>query len=323
MEYENQMTEQKYSGAIRPSAVDVIHRNALLVYLRDLRDLEMARIRIAEIADEEYAEAEEKVEELGVAELYEVPAPVDVSDAEAARNKSVAFTCVLFSMGLIFAIAEMIFLGVVSMVIAFFSIFFLVANASELSAKKREAHEVHSHRMKLLEHNRKEEERVKANAEQIRQISDDWDKRNEFLVSEDQKVEKMLEEAYAANILAAPYRNIESLIYIYDYMSTSHASLSETLFHEHMENGIQRLLERLDEMIEHMQEMVFSTRILEAQSQRLIDQNQDMLNSLERLADSGEATQRNTEETAQYARIGAGYNAANAYFSMANYLKKN
>lgn len=69
----------------------------------------------------------------------------------------------------------------------------------------------------------------------------------QHLKEELEKVKTLLQEAYALNILASAYRNVVSVYYIYEYMSTSQASLEETLIHEHMENGIKRIESKLDD----------------------------------------------------------------------------
>jgi uncharacterized protein (UPF0305 family) len=121
------------------------------------------------------------------------------------------------------------------------------------------------------------------------------------------------------NILPNPYRNLASVLYIYDYMSSSSATLEDTLIHEHMENGIQRLEAKLDIVIDRMGDMLYETRCMRAENRRniqtTIDQNNRMLESLQE-------SNQNTADAAQYARLAANYSKANAYFSLANYLKK-
>lgn len=97
-------------------------------------------------------------------------------------------------------------------------------------------------------------------------------------------------------------------------MSSSQENLKDTLIHEHMENGIQRILKKLDYIIEQNQEIIFHNRILEADNEKIIKQNKGMLSTLKQ-------TEINTEMAAQYAEISANYSKVNTFFSCANYLK--
>lgn len=141
-----------------------------------------------------------------------------------------------------------------------------------------------------------------------------WRKRSAYLKSEKSKVEALLQNYYGLNILANPYRNLASVYYIYDYMSSCQDSLKETLIHEHMENGIQRILEKLDDVIRSNEEMILRTRVLESHSKRIIEQNEELLKSAERMNESNDLIVENTALIANYSKV-------NAYFSLANYLK--
>ena len=158
--------------------------------------------------------------------------------------------------------------------------------------------------------------RIADNQELINQVKSNWKKKETYIQSEYRKVYELKKNYYDQNILAKPYRNLPALIYIYDYISTSSASLSETLLHEHIDYGIKKIVERLDYIIKQNQAIIFNQHRQEARNQTMIDQNQKMLSTLRR-------TEANTEQTAQYAKLSANYSRTCAYFSMANYLEKN
>ena len=128
------------------------------------------------------------------------------------------------------------------------------------------------------------------------------------------KVESLLTEYYNQNILPAPYRNLAALIYIYDYMSTSKESFQDTLIHEHMANGINKILKKLDQIILQNERMMFHIHRIEAQNKDIVMQNQNMLESLTCVED-------NLTETAEYAKLAENYSRTAAYFSAANYLE--
>ena len=152
------------------------------------------------------------------------------------------------------------------------------------------------------------------NIEMKPKVNYQWRKRSAYLKSEKSKVEALLQNYYGLNILANPYRNLASVYYIFDYMSSCQDSLKETLIHEHMENGIQRILEKLDDVIRSNEEMILRTRVLESHSKRIIEQNEELLKSAERMNESNDLIVEKTALIANYSKV-------NAYFSLANYLK--
>lgn len=131
-----------------------------------------------------------------------------------------------------------------------------------------------------------------------------------------------MEEAYSLNILAKPYRNLPSVYYIYEYMSTSQASLEETFLHEHMENGFQRIGKKLDIIISQNEEIIFTNRQIEANTSKIVERTTEMLNKLQRSLELQQRTEQNALEAAQYASICATYSKVNAFFSTANYFSK-
>ncbi|MCD8117125.1 MAG: hypothetical protein LUE21_08465 [Oscillospiraceae bacterium] len=166
----------------------------------------------------------------------------------------------------------------------------------------------------VKKYNAEEDERLQNNKPVIARLTTDWKNKERWYNGERSKVQQLLADFYGMNILANQYRNLAAVCYIYDYMSSSQASLEDTLIHEHMENGIQRLEAKLDSIIVRLEDIVYETRCLRRNSERTIEQNNNMLTSLQQ-------TERNTMEAAQYAQLSANYSRANAYFSLATYLK--
>lgn len=147
----------------------------------------------------------------------------------------------------------------------------------------------------------------------------DWTNKVHWYQKELQKANDLLNSFYRMNILPNQYRNLPSVLYIYDYMSSSSATFEDTLIHEHMENGIQRLKAKLNSIIGQPEDILYETRCIRAENQgaieRTIQQNNQMLQSLQQ-------TEQNTLASAQYAELSANYSKANAYFSLATYLKR-
>lgn len=177
-------------------------------------------------------------------------------------------------------------------------------------------------------HNQQERERlnhapavVQDKSTRKQEIVNSWKKKDAILKNDLQKANALLQKAYGHNLLASTYRNLASVYYIYDYMSTSTATLEETLIHEHMENGIQRILSKLDVIIGKQEEQILSARRIECNTKTIIDQNTHMLDTLQQTLASQLRTEQNTLETAQYARIATTYAQTTAFFSSATYFQ--
>lgn len=361
-----------------------INRDALLLYLRDLRDMEIAKYQIGRMIQQEEQdyqktdaalqktdfrkerpEAEKKLEDI----------PYDTGEFTLSALKSIllgclggfisfciawwsgshVYECVTVESGLAKWIG-ILFFGGITLAVGGWGIFYLFANITDIydmvaanRRTKRKNEEIQQENKKIRARNKKLASQVKKhNAEErVRQEKNTqlraenrqkWSERKQFLQSERSKVEEILQKGYGENILAVPHRNLESVYYIYDYMSTSQASLGDTLIHEHLEDGFQRILARLDVIVENQAEEIFSLRRVEAQNKKQIAQMTSVLDSLDRMERDNRAAffqmsntlntiQDNTyqasqyaQQASQYAGIAATYSAVNAYFSGANYL---
>ena len=295
-----------------------MQRKALLLYLRELRDLEFANWKLDRMVELEHATVEKEYGELNYMEYRNEP--VEFNGWTGGRKfgfwasliMSLLYPILLFS-GMIMgekAAFDSFFQGIC--IFGFF-IFGGIAIAIYISVDndKRENEE---ERKSAEEFNFTEMARHTINKEKAEKVKSDWEARCQFFDEEYKKVNALLKANYDLNIIPSQYRNIASIYYIYDYMSTSNASLEETLIHEHMENGIQRIVERLDYVINLNYEIVIQNRRIEATNQQILQTNKEMLKQLE-----------NIEEQAyiatQYAELSANYSEATAYFSLANYLK--
>lgn len=288
-------------------------RNALLLYLRDIRDLEVAKYRTRQLGWDKDNEYRILLKSLSDMKTMVVP------DKKGLGK--------LMFWGIITAIATVIaiWIGIKCLSVTWWTIplrifmLILVAVLPEflilayfweaLSDYKL----IKRMRTEAINNNSAELARVQENAENIEKVKDIRSRWNIVIEKRIKNIDEILQKEYSLNILPNQYRNIESIYYIYDYMSSSQASLEDTLMHEHMENGIQRILAKLDDLIATNRQIIFQNRILEASNQKMISQNEKMITSLRN-------SESNTALAAQYAGIAAGYSAANAYFSAANYL---
>lgn len=197
-------------------------------------------------------------------------------------------------------------LSIVKLIIAGITILgvlmMIVALRSMISAERK----VSKSNKKAKKHNADERARVESNANSIAKMEQEYAETLSYLSNEFNKVDSILTAYYSQNILPKQYRNIASLIYIYDYMSSSQESFSNALLHEHMEKGIQEILSRLDYIIQQNGYMIFNQHRIEAQNQNIISQNRSMLETLER-------TERNTVEANQYAQLSLNYSKTTAF----------
>ena len=296
-------------------------RKVLLLYLKDIRDLEFAKYKIDMIYADEQRKYYETMNELQDYKTVEIP---DEKKDNWSSDSYIGFLIGFIGlfMELIAFMQEgvkffdfgdapvglmvfaLIFWNVICVGLIMFSIASVQnsakANKEDIENRKRYNQEV------KLANERNREMKPKVNYQ--------WRKRSAYLKSEKSKVEALLQNYYGLNILANPYRNLASVYYIFDYMSSCQDSLKETLIHEHMENGIQRILEKLDDVIRSNEEMILRTRVLESHSKRIIEQNEELLKSAERMNESNVLIVENTALIANYSKV-------NAYFSLANYLK--
>ena len=296
-------------------------RKVLLLYLKDIRDLEFAKYKIYMIYADEQRKYYETMNELQDYKTVEIP---DEKKDNWSSDSYIGFLIGFIGlfMELIAFMQEgvkffdfgdapvglmvfaLIFWNVICVGLIMFSIASVQnsakANKEDIENRKRYNQEV------KLANERNREMKPKVNYQ--------WRKRSAYLKSEKSKVEALLQNYYGLNILANPYRNLASVYYIFDYMSSCQDSLKETLIHEHMENGIQRILEKLDDVIRSNEEMILRTRVLESHSKRIIEQNEELLKSAERMNESNDLIVENTALIANYSKV-------NAYFSLANYLK--
>lgn len=292
-----------------------MNRDALLIYLKNLLELEFAKNRLTRIYNREQKNYNAQAKELQNGNYWKE------SNKSYDGGGCFTFFLILTIVGFIAlcamvsewtkrgsSVGEAMSSGVVIIILIALGILliltFIMSPMRFEMDRKDELREIE-------EHNAKEEERVRQNATQLQQKQQQWNQRSQYLKREYSKVNNLLAEAYSFNILPNQYRHLASVYYIYDYMSSSHASLEDTLIHEHMENGIQRILKKLDTIIAQNEEIILQNRQREIADQ---GRTRQILDSLNRMEGYG-------RDAAYNSRLAANYAEANAYFSLATYLK--
>lgn len=276
-----------------------MQRKALLLYLRELRDLEFAYWTVKKLYDNEAEEFKKRYQKL--TQTAARKKPIKAYGWTTGRKRSFKGCLMVSLMCLLILIAgvaggkhiasKLLFQGmfIVGMLL-FDGIAFGIYMCTENELRKQEA--------KIKE---------------VENLKESWEERAAFWEKEKAKVASLLEANYDLNIIPSRYRNIASIYYIYDYMSTSNTSLEETQIYEQMENGIQRIVERLDYVINQNDQIIMQNRRLEATNQQIVQTNKQMLKQLEDI-------EGREYIAAQYAALSANYSEATAYFSLADYL---
>lgn len=344
-----------------------LNRDALLVYLRDCRDLELAKYRIAQlwrntVRERQAYEGKEikakfqtpYVERL----LSEVDEEAIQKEIDNTKNtflgllRWLIFSVISLLLSVILKSYIIRLLRMIGMIVI--CVLFPCALINALSSlppslkkAKEENQRIRARNESIREENRRREEKTelynqqeqlrvtKLEEERTQKVAQIRERERHFQ-DEYWKVDKLLKESYSLNILATAYRNLQSVYYIYDYMSTSRATLEETLYHEHMENGFQRVLNSLDTIVRNQHQQIFQLRRIEATNRELMEKTiakldgiakgnqQSFQNIGARIAEMDStlhSIDTHASEASDYARISANYSAANAYFSLANYLK--
>ncbi|MCD7811802.1 MAG: hypothetical protein LUG91_08145 [Ruminococcus sp.] len=111
------------------------------------------------------------------------------------------------------------------------------------------------------------------------------------LTADIQSTKAQLQKAYSLNIIPLQFRNIQGIYYLYDYISTSNQGLSEAL----MQCNLDAIKQKLDNVIRLQGAAIVQQAQANAQ---LYQQNQQILAT-------AQATMNNTAIAAKYAQISA------------------
>lgn len=126
-----------------------------------------------------------------------------------------------------------------------------------------------------------------------------------------QHIEDLLNEAYAINIIPSKFRNIYAVYFLYDFISTSTATLKEALFHCDLDT----IQQKLDTVISQQQDIIMELAHSNALNEQIVLKNDEMLKHAIR-------TENNTALAAQYSQIAAHNTNVITAIQMSQYLKK-
>lgn len=142
-------------------------------------------------------------------------------------------------------------------------------------------------------------------------IIGDFTSRLTEMRAEFDNLNELIRNAYAADIVPMPFRNIYAAYFLTEYMETSNESFSSALLH----CDLNEIKAKLDKIIQQQQEIIIRQAISAAQNRELLKQNAQ---KLERLA----GMEQNARQAAQYAEIAAANAESCAFIAQANYIDK-
>ena len=130
------------------------------------------------------------------------------------------------------------------------------------------------------------------------------------LKNEIHKVEALLTDAYSINIIPSKFRNIYAAYFLYDFISTSTASLNEALLHCDLDT----IQQKFDEVIQQQEAMIMELAYQNALNEKIVRQNEQIL---------GHAiqTENNAALAAQYTKIAANNTGVVAAIQISEYLR--
>lgn len=275
-----------------------MNRDAFLIYLMDLRDLEFAKNAIMKTYNREKDKFNDRARQLNQTNYHKLD---DLGDPVIGLIASIIICAVCTLIAVKIRIS---FFGIlIKILCAIFGLTFFACIFYYLFLMARSA----NNNRHIRAHNREEDAIAAEHQKELSVVRNLWNSQAASLQKQFNKVNSLLENGYSLNIIPAPYRNLASMYYIYDYMSTSQASFEDTLMHEHMENGIQRILSKLDTIIAQNEQIIFHVRQQEAHDREMRQRTDQMFASLQR-------TEQNTLEGKQYAQINAQHTQTIAFF---------
>ena len=286
-------------------------REAVLLYLRDLLALELAKHKLEQMFRQEEGAYLQKQRKLSETDYWQTS---ELNRVGPLWLAILVISVVPSLLGYINDRVDSVFLGLISgwanaagtvaVILVLILIGICVSENVTIRSQQRDAQL----------HNQEEARREEKNKEMLAQITQKWNVRKSYLKNELDKVKKLLKRAYSLNLLPNPYRNLASVYYIYNYMSSSQENLTDTLLHSHLESGVQRILDKLDDIVIQNERVIFQNRRIEAANSQLTAKTNQMLQSLQNV-------QADSRQAAQYSALAAIYSGTSAYFSAANYLK--
>lgn len=279
-----------------------LSRDALLIYLEDLRTLETikyeSKVGIEKVTNRMNS-FREKIEDARKAKPDE---PKKKPAEDVSMSIIVTALCVALAIGVtganIICFTAGIFgiiIGIIGIPISIFCIWVAITCIIGIRMTKYDnmrSEKVYNREME--DYKKKMEEYRDLVSSGVELLSKEEEKEKKFktlLTADIQKAQEQLDKAYSVNIIPSQFRNIQGIYYLYDYISTSSQGLSEAL----MQCNLEAIKQKLDNVIQLQGKAI----IQQAQADiAIMKQNQKIL-------ETAQATMQNTAVAAKYTQIAA------------------
>lgn len=268
------------------------NREVIIRYLYNLRALEVAKEKLKK----ELAENTEKCKQLGVPQLFTKPKFKNRNTILLYGILSFVFAAFMVFISCVHKSGLLTVTAIISLII---SVFYIVYYSSKQINYNRE----YSSYANSVSIDRK---RVEQELNEKKKI----EKKTEGIKKELNEAEDILEKSYCINIIPKQFRDIYSIIYLYEYLSTSQESLQSALLHYNLEE----IKTKIDEVIRQQSEIILQQAIQTAHLEVIENQNT-------RILKHAAETEQNTALAAQYAQIAANNAEACAWINLAQYIK--
>ncbi|MCL2463496.1 MAG: hypothetical protein FWF28_00265 [Micrococcales bacterium] len=267
--------------------MDTIYdRNVVIVHLRNLRFLEMARERLRG----NLADADWKIANNGQARQPSFPRHESVDEDLTATIVGWSITTAVLGL-ILWGVRHVHVLVQIAWVLT--GIAAIIAGIAIAMGIYRASENSRAFRLDRARYDK--------------QVSDDWarvqrelaeramliDARPRMLL-EWQAADALLKKAYGANIIPSQFRTLYAVYFLYEFLSTSREPLHEALLHYDLDE----IKRKLDVVIEQQEQIIINQEIQ-------ISQNDQMKRQSDEILKHAIATERNTETAAQYTRVAA------------------
>lgn len=273
---------------------------AVLIYLRDVRDLEFALYQIKEEKKKETARFRRILMRMPPKVEMPLSAPPRHAVSPMGILGAVVFLAVVVIVGVSFLADEMLgrgnryFLYIILFVVLFA---ILVSGFAGLDQE--------DNGKKLI---------LTAEPDEESELRRRWTKAIAALDEEAGFVNELLGTYYRLEILPEEYRNFVSVYYIYEYMYLLQVSLSDTLASPQLDDAIERLGQKLASAVESQQDDIIRLRRQELHSPEAMNRNTDLLNRLSQ-------TEANWELASLYSQLCVSCRAVSDYYAKASFMQ--
>lgn len=297
-------------------------RGALLLYLQNVRNLEVARYVLKRKHRQRQREYEDNLDYYGSEPcLLKYPnIPWKDTDEYAKGAALIFFALAMFGVNnLLSGKADSMLTGAFNLMTLVWAIIGIVIIAKAVYKNNEREGRYKYECNEISKENDKRIREAKERQKRLPAINVNWNAECEEYERNVEKIGNVLTSFYDMNIIAKEYRgNLAATQYIYEVAESTQLSYEQICLQMKMEDGIRRVESKLNEIVNKVEDLIFETRCAQAQQNEiansLIEKNNKMLKTLQQ-------TEQNSALTAQYAQLASNYAEANAYFSLATYLK--